>query len=161
MTFRANFQTTPENHSWYFIALTQMVFPSWILTRFVSWTLSAHSKETQSVFRRFKTYHYWAHSKAVCAPELRNQFQKASCVQKAFIIGISLLPPKVEVQFPKDSALNQVSILEILCQNWIIFIWWEVGVEMARDKGCAFHQAQMLFKEELYSGNIITSPGFG
>lgn len=26
--FRANFQTTPENHSWYFIALTQMVSPA-------------------------------------------------------------------------------------------------------------------------------------
>lgn len=65
--------------------------------------------------------------KLVCAPELRNQFQKASCVQKAFIIGISLLPPKVEVQFPNDSALNQVSISEILCQNWIIFIWRGVG----------------------------------
>lgn len=32
---------------------------------------------------------------------------------------------------------------------------------MARDNGCALHQAQVLFKEELYSGNIITSPGFG
>lgn len=82
-------------------------------------------------------------------------------MQKAFIIGISLLPPKVEVQFPKDSALNQVSILEILCQNWIIFIWRGVRVEMARDNGCALHQVQVLFKEELYSGNIITSPGFG
>ena len=61
MTFRANFQTPPENHCRYFIALTQMIFPSWVLTRFVSGTLFTHSKAIQSVFRRFKMYHYWGH----------------------------------------------------------------------------------------------------
>ena len=36
MTFRDNFQTPLENHSRYFIALTQMIFPNWVLIRFVS-----------------------------------------------------------------------------------------------------------------------------
>lgn len=41
------------------------------------------------------------------------------------------------------------------------FICPRVGVEMARDHGYAFYQAQVLFEEELYSDSILISPGLG
>lgn len=123
MTFRAHFQATQENYSWYFIDLTQMVFLSWALTRFVSqhsWLISKKHNLSSEGLR---------HSKAVNAPELRNQFQKANYVQNALIIGISLYPPKIEIHYLKDSAFNQISISVIF-----FFFWSKLHHPMVRGR---------------------------
>lgn len=91
MTFRANFQTTPENHSRYFIALTQMVSVCWVLTPQICLlnTLGSFQRNNpSSEGLRLTTIEHI--QKRVCDPVLRNQFRKASCMQKALITGISL-----------------------------------------------------------------------
>lgn len=125
-----------------------MIFPSWVLTRFVSGILFSLIAK-QSVFRRFKMYHCWGHLNSyVCLIELRNQFQKASCVQKHLLEYVyNLLRLKFSFSFlTKFLFWDFMSKLDH-------FVWWEI-VDMP------LCQAQVLLEEECIY-NIITSPGFG
>lgn len=104
----------PENH-YILWALTQMIFPVGSSPDLFP-IFFTHCKAIQSVFRRFKMYHCWGHLNSyVCLRNSEiNSRKPAVCKKHLLEYVYNLLRLKFSFSF------NQVSILEILCQNWII-----------------------------------------
>lgn len=122
-----------------------MAFRSWILAGFVSRTLLAHSKETQSVFRRFKTYHSRARSKAGVCPRTQKSIPKGQlCAEGTYHWNRSVTPYGwgfVSQRLGFQPGFYFRDFMSKLDN----FIWQGLRVEMARDDGMLLYQAQSAF----------------
>jgi hypothetical protein len=117
-------------------------------------TLLAHSKEIQPLFRRFKLCSYWEHSKVYMCPRTWKSIAKGQLCTKSTYHWNKSVTSSCWVQFPKGLAFNDISILEIWCQNWIILCGRNRGRRGRERVGYSLNQAQILFEDKLCFWNV-------